>query len=405
MRLRHLFNSLAASLLAVSTAFSAQLSVMTFNVWFAEGNSRGQEKLAEIIRIGGADIIGLQEMTNSAGMEIAQRLGYHYLQQSSGDIQVLSRFPIIGRSHDEYGALIQLKPGENVWLFNAHFTAFPYQPYDLRDGVLPMDEAAVIAASNAVHGAETTVYLNDMAGAIASDVPVFFVGDFNEPSHLDWTQAAADATARPFDLKVEYPTSKRIVDAGMTDSFREVRPDEVGDPAYTWTPGYPPPFVDSNEVFDRIDILYHSGTGVQAVDAFTMGFTKSNPNTDVAVKGYNADHQAVVVTYDLPYQCILLADFDQNCSLDASDWNTLRSNQHADLSGLTPAQSFALGDLNGDLLNNYTDFVLFKSEYEKLHGFGAFAALLAPVPEPTTVSLTAAALFYTCVRRTRRREI
>lgn len=405
MRLRLWCISLIASLLASSATSASELSVMTFNVWFAESNTSGREKLAEIIRTSGADIIGLQEMDNSAGIEIANRLGYHYLQQSGGDIQVLSRFPIIGQSLDQYGALIQLSPGENVWLFNAHFTAFPYQPYDLRDGVLPMNEAAVIAASNAVHGSETDVYLNDMAGAIASGDPVFFTGDFNEPTYLDWTQAAADATDRPFDLKVEYPTSKRIVDAGMTDSFRAVRPDEVGDSAYTWTPGYPPPFLDSNEVFDRIDIIYHSGNDVDAVDAFTVGFTAANPNTDVAVPGYNADHRSVVVTYDLPYQCILFGDIDHNCSLDADDWDTLRSNQHADLSGLTEAEAYARGDLNGDLLNDHTDFVLFKGEFEKVNGLGAFVAMLNSVPEPTAVGLLSMALVCCSQWRMMKREM
>jgi endonuclease/exonuclease/phosphatase family metal-dependent hydrolase len=405
MRLRLCCISLVSCLLAVSTVSAAELSVMTFNVWFAEGSTSGRSKLVEIIQTGGADIIGLQEMDNAAGIEIANQLGYHYLQQSSDDIQILSRFPIIGLSPGYSGALIQIAPGENVWLFNAHYTAFPYQPYDLRDGNLPMNEAAVIAASNAVHGSETDAYLNDMAGAIASGDPVFFTGDFNEPSYLDWTQAAADATERPFDLKVEYPTSKRIVDAGMTDSFRAVRPDEVGDTAYTWTPGYPAPLLDSNEVFDRIDIIYHGGNAVDAVDAFTVGYTTANPNTDVAVPGYNADHRSVVVTYNLPYQCALLADFDHNCSLDASDWDTLRSNQFADLSGLTEAQTYARGDLNGDLLNNHTDFVLFKSEYEQVNGLGTFADMLNAVPEPAAVGLMAIALVSLTQCRVAQREM
>lgn len=378
------------SLLISSTAVAANLSVMTFNVWIYEGSPHSREKIAEIIRTSGADIIGLQEMGNSSGLDVAKRLGYFYQQQSAGDIQVLSRFPIIGQSHDQFGALIELAPGENVWLFNAHFTAFPYQPYDLRDGVLPMNEAAVIAASHAVHGGETTQYLNDMAGAIASDIPTFLVGDFNEPSHLDWTQDAADASPRPFDLKVEYPTSRRIVDAGMTDSFRQVRPDEVGDPAYTWTPGYPPPRVDSDEVFDRIDIHYHSGSGVTAVNAFTVGRTTTNPYTDVAVPGYNSDHLAVVVEYEVPYESVLRADLNRDRSLTAADWHRLRDNQHADLSGLTQAQAFARGDLNGDLRNNYTDYMLFKQEFEKFNGPHALAALLHQVPEPSFIGFITA---------------
>ena len=239
MRIRFRYGWLLVFSVLVTSA-SAQpvesLSVMSFNVWTAESTG-GRDKLIEIIQVANPDIVGLQEMGNTAGQLIATALGFNYHQQSGGDEQILSRYPIIGQSPSNLGALIELSPGQEVWLFNAHLRAFPYQPYDLRDGTLPQNEAAVIAAANSVRGSQVTFWLNDMAGALASEVPVFFAGDFNEPSHLDWTAAAAEATSRPFDLKVEYPASKRITDAGMTDSFRAVRPDEVNDTAYTWTPG------------------------------------------------------------------------------------------------------------------------------------------------------------------------
>jgi endonuclease/exonuclease/phosphatase family metal-dependent hydrolase len=256
--------ALAAATFAAGGAWAAvgSLKVMTFNVWVGEGTSAGRNKLAEIMLTSGADVIGLQEMTNSAGVSIATAMGFHYHQQSGGDIQVISRYPIVGQSPGGLGAKIELSPGQNVWLFNAHLTAYPYQPYDLRDGFLPMNEAAVIAAADATRGSQVTAYLSDIAAAVTDNTPVFFTGDFNEPSHLDWTAAAAAATPRPFDLKVEYPTAKRIVDAGMTDSFRVVRPDPVTDHGYTWTPGAPPPSLDPNEVHDRIDIVYHKGVGV-----------------------------------------------------------------------------------------------------------------------------------------------
>jgi hypothetical protein len=89
---------------------------------------------------------------------------------------------------------IELAPGQEMWLFNAHLAAYPYQPYDLRDGFLPMSEAAVIAAADASRGGQVSSYLSDLGTALASGQPVFFTGDFHEPSHLDWTAAAAGAT-------------------------------------------------------------------------------------------------------------------------------------------------------------------------------------------------------------------
>lgn len=358
------------------------LSVMSFNVWSGEDSDAGRDKLVEIIQAANPDIVGLQEMGASRGLEVATALGYHFHQQSGSGIQILSRYPVVGQSPSNRGAQINLAPGQNIWLFNAHLPAYPYQPYDLRDGILAADEQAVIDAANAARGAQLTGYLDELDTLIAEGGPVFLTGDFNEPSHLDWTQAAADATDRPFDLKVEYPTSKRTVDAGMTDSFRAVRPDGVNDRAYTWTPGYPPPTLSSNEVHDRIDLVYHSGDGVIATDAKTLGLDSTNPNTDIAVDGYNSDHRAVVVTFDLPFTCSVFGDLDGNCTLDAGDWNQFRSFAHTSMAGLTENEAYRRSDLNGDFANNHADFVIFKMIFENANGQGSFAAMLASVPEP-----------------------
>jgi endonuclease/exonuclease/phosphatase family metal-dependent hydrolase len=375
------------------------LRIMTFNVWSAEGTQAGRNKLREIMTAGGADIIGVQELDDGAGRSIAAAMGFHYYQQSGGDIQVISRYPIVAHSPGNLGVNIALSPTQNVWLFNAHLAAYPYQPYDLQDGTLPRNESAVIAAADSARGAQVTTYLNDMDIALGSGLPVFFTGDFNEPSFLDWTAEAASATLRAFDLKVEYPASKRIVAAGMTDSFRAVRPDEVSDTAYTWTPGYPYPTLSATEVHDRIDIIYHAGAGVLPTSAFTVGPVDGNPNTHLSVAGYNADHRAVVVTYDVP-SCSSPVDLNGDCSLDAADWSMFRNGQFRDMTGLTPAEAFAMGDLNGDFRNNHADFVIFKLAFEAAHGADAFAALLAAVPEPSTILL---ALILACTCLTIRR--
>lgn len=287
-----------------------ELKVMTFNVWSGEDSASGRAKLVEIMQAGGADIIGLQEVNASVLDDLANAMGYHYHQQSGGDIQIISRYPIVGQSPNNLGVRVEVSADQHVWVFNAHLAPYPYQPYDLRDGTLAMNEAAVIAAANASRGSQVTTFLNDMAGALNSGEAVFFTGDFNEPSHLDWTQAAADATSRPFDLEVEYPASKRITDEGFFDAFRAVRPDEVNDPAYTWTPGYPPPNLSSNEVHDRIDIIYGRGEGLIATDAFTIGLDAGNISTDLGIAGFNADHRAVVATFSFapePSSIVILA--------------------------------------------------------------------------------------------------
>lgn len=359
----------------------ASLKIMTFNVWSGESTLAGRNKIVQIIQAADADIVGIQELDSGSLNYVATQLGFHSRQQSGGDIQVLSRYPIVGNSPGGLGVRIAPSPDQELWLFNAHLAAYPYQPYDLRDGVIPRNEPAVIAAANSARGAGVTSYLNDMNMSLGTGLPVFFTGDFNEPSHLDWTAAAANATPRPFDLKVAYPASSRIVAAGMTDSFRTVRPNEVADPAYTWTPGYPPPTLGNDEVHDRIDIIYHKGHGVIPTAAWTVGFDANDGMTDIAVPGYNADHRAVVVEFQIP-ACFVFADLNLDCSITAQDWLIFRGGQLSDMSSLSADQAYMRGDLNHDFRNDYADFRIFKETFENRNGSGSFEAMLLSVPEP-----------------------
>ena len=164
----------------------------------------------------------------------AAALGFFY-QNIGGSTAVLSRYPIADSVNQ--GVKLQLSPTQQAYVFNVHLTPFPYQPYDIRDGLITT-EAQAIAAAQATRGSSVTSLLNGMAPATVSGVPVFLTGDFNEPSHLDWTQEAA-ASGLNFGKKVAWPTSTAVTNAGLIDAFRELRPDEVADQGETWTPGYP----------------------------------------------------------------------------------------------------------------------------------------------------------------------
>ncbi len=89
-----------------------------------------------------------------------------------------------------------------------------------------------------------------------------------------------------------------------------------------------------------------------------------------------------VIAFDyLPYG---RSDLDGNETIDTNDWLIFAANHLVDLSGLTPEQQAALGDLNGDGLNDYLDFRLFKDDYDGFHGDGSFEQMLSVVPEPAS---------------------
>ena len=90
----------------------------------------------------------------------------------------------------------------------------------------------VIEWAKKARGAEIGKLLRQVKAIPDKDVPIFVVGDFNEPSHLDWTEAAAKAGRHP--IKVAYPTSTEMAKAGFSDSYRKIYPDEMKNPGITW---------------------------------------------------------------------------------------------------------------------------------------------------------------------------
>ncbi len=353
---------------------------MSYNIWLGGDNDADLPLSATVgvIQAAQADVIGIQEVYGSA-QAIADSLGFFY-HGFNGDLAIISRYPITQVLNQ--GVKLQLSPTLDTYLFDVHLAAYPYQPYDIRNGSITT-EAQAIAAAQASRSIAPV--LNGMSSALASGDPVFLVGDFNEPSHLDWTQEAA-AAGKHFGMKVNWPASNAVTNAGLTDAFRQLRPDEVADPANTWTPGYPAPVTDFNEVHDRIDFVYYAGANVTPTLAKTLAFNANDGSTDIAIQPYPSDHRAVVVEFNMP-SCFALGDVNGDCSLNAADWTQFRSGQHVDMTGLTPDQAAALGDLNADFRNNHADFVLFKKYYEDTHGSGSFVAMLAAVPEPASGGL------------------
>ena len=82
---------------------------------------------------------------------------------------------------------------------------------------------------------------------IQQGYPVFFTGDHNEPSSLDWTDATA--AARPdVEEAVAWPVSEAILGLGFHDTFRDIHPNPVEVPGIT-----------HEGAGDRIDYLYAAG--------------------------------------------------------------------------------------------------------------------------------------------------
>ena len=82
-----------------------------------------------------------------------------------------------------------------------------------------------------------------------------------------------------------------------------------------------------------------------------------------------------------------VGDFNRDGDIDTDDWVILRSNHLTDLSSRSGAEAYVLGDLTGDLANDFADFEAFRTLFDEANGLGAFEIMLASVPEPSTILL------------------
>ena len=313
----------------LGTAEVNRLRLMTFNILQGGGDAKnvgfGNElfggsridEIATAIKLAKADIVGVQEDCSSKSNVILKELGDGWHRAG----KTYSRFPskLIftnkGRSLEVVD--IELTDSQIVRIVNCHWWPNNYGPFLAQEKLKanPQIDLNTLSETIEVKGARrggtrgyhATIKL--LEEAIKEKRSIFLVGDFNEPSHLDWTEHYAkngvdrwvnNPTSTPINLNVQWPGSVLLKNIGMVDSFRKAHPNEVKKPGNTWTPEYPDqtpgrrPYGD--QVLDRIDRIYHHGNDVNVVSAQVVG--ERADTSDLVLNGrWPSDHRAVVIEY------------------------------------------------------------------------------------------------------------
>ena len=258
--------------------------VLAWNIWHGgrrDGNFEGLNRTIRIIRESGAAIICMQE-TYGSGPQIADALGFVYYYRST-NLSVMSRFPIM-ETYGLYqpfrfgGVGLALPGNRQLAVFSLWIHWLPNT-----DVLIPAATTAdtIILEENKTRGKEIREILAELREWQVGhpDLPVIVAGDFNSPSHLDWTVAMK---SRNNGLVVEWPVSKAMAEAGFRDAYRTVHSDPATNYGRTWSPRF-------REAWqDRIDYIYFSTGQLECLDATVL---------DQAVPRWPSDHAAVLATF------------------------------------------------------------------------------------------------------------
>ena len=268
--------------------------MLQMNIWHS-GTSvpDGYQTVVDEIAHRSPDIVLLCEVANGKDQSFADCMiaslgerGLKYYSFRSHDSGLWSKYPIIESTqifpdaeHPQargtiFRALVRVD-GQEMAIYTAHLDYLNYACYlprgysgsSWKPLACSVTDLKTVLDDNLKSWRDEAIacFLKAAAEDQKRGRPVFLGGDFNEPSHLDWTQE----TAQLWDhngLVVPWHASVALSEAGYKDSFRLMYPDPVQYPGFTFPADCPlvpveklawAPKADERE---RIDFIYfHPG--------------------------------------------------------------------------------------------------------------------------------------------------
>lgn len=266
-----------------------EIKVLQLNIW-QEGTSvpNGYESMIDEIAYADADFVMLSEVRNYGGTRLCDRMveslaakGKTYYSFKSKDSGLLSKFPITDSTTifpecNDHGSMYklvaELPEGRRVSVYTTHLDYTNCAYYRVRgyDGSTwdelpePDTDLASILADNEASQRDDAIrlFIADAARDAAAGNLIFLAGDFNEPSHRDWTEATKDS-ADHHGMVVPWTVTTLLEEAGYADAYRVKYPNPVTHPGYTYPADCPgakmsqllwAPKADERE---RIDFIFY----------------------------------------------------------------------------------------------------------------------------------------------------
>jgi len=291
--------------LSCNTSKEEELTFLTFNVW-QEGTSvpNGLEKIKNVIMATQPDVVCFTEVRNYNDEDWTTKIANalqdsglnYYKGYAGGDVSFISKYPLEqGKqlfSNTDKGTIATFDLLVNdlrIVIAGAHLDYTYYACY-LPRGYNGGDPDWKMRTSDGLNP-EPLTHLDSIRNynfkstrdeAIAAFIktantendPIILMGDFNEPSHLDWTER----TKTLFDhngVIMPWTTTKSLSDNGFKDSYRTFYPDEVTHPGFTW-PSYvhekaSTSWTPKADERDRLDYIFFKGDQVTVKDVSLVG--------------------------------------------------------------------------------------------------------------------------------------
>ena len=298
-------------------AESDALRVVVWNVLHGANDvTQGAEKTLKIIRDIKPDIVLLQESYDIDGERpklgewLASELGWNQYQGESTHLCVLTPLELettfFHHAWHGVGAKIRDSKGREFLAWSIWIDYRAYITYALRENPAITDEELLDlerVGSNRLNQATAIIEHLRESGQLEADIPLLVGGDWNCPSHLDWTVDTTRVYKRRRALPL--PVSLKMSSAGFTDTFRMLHPNPVQHPGITWSPMFRFKGEGEEQVdqcFDRIDRLYLKnplphGTHweLRPVSGHVLPTVWEDESIPVVDREFPSDHGAVVI--------------------------------------------------------------------------------------------------------------
>ena len=269
------------------------LTMMQFNIEYG-GTGVDFTAVPRAIEEAGADVVAVQEACGQMPA-IAEALGWPYFDNRT---QVVSRFPLLDPPEPTAGVvLVEGAPGAVFAVVNVHPTSRVYGPSRVAD---VDDVERVVRRECRTRLQELLPSLRAAESLVQQGIPVVLLGDFNAPSHRDWTPETVGL--RPhMSRSVPWPTSIATESVGLVDVYRRHHPDAVANPGLTWpaarpfVSGYNPQL--NGAPADRIDLMFVS-SDIESSSIRIMG-EEGSEYCDLTMDPWPTDHRALVAELSL----------------------------------------------------------------------------------------------------------